>query len=107
SASCSAGSIARSSIPASTRSASRREGLLMPIPLPNLDDRTFDDLTLEARALIPGLAPGWTNHNVSDPGITLIELLAWLTEMLLFEVNQVPPGHTEKFLQLLNGPGWT
>ena len=79
----------------------------MPIPLPNLDDRTFDDLTLEARALIPGLAPDWTNHNVSDPGLTLIELLAWLTEMLLFEVNQVPPGHTEKFLQLLNGPGWT
>jgi hypothetical protein len=79
----------------------------MPIPLPNLDDRTFDDLTLEARALISGLAPDWTNHNVSDPGITLIELLAWLTEMLLFEVNQVPPAHTEKFLKLLNGPGCT
>ena len=79
----------------------------MPIPLPNLDDRTFDDLTPEARALIPGLAPDWTNHNVSDPGITLIELLAWLTEMLLFQVNQVPPAHTEKFLRLLNGPSWT
>jgi hypothetical protein len=78
----------------------------MTIPLPNLDDRTFDDLTLEARALIPGLAPDWTNHNVSDPGVTLIELLAWLTEMLLFEVNQVPAAHTEKFLRLLNGPGW-
>ena len=78
----------------------------MPIPLPNLDDRTFGDLTLEARALIPGLAPDWTNHNVSDPGVTLIELLAWLTEMLLFEVNQVPAAHTEKFLRLLNGPGW-
>jgi len=79
----------------------------MPIPLPNLDDRTFDDLTLEARALIPGLAPEWTNHNVSDPGITLVELLAWLTEMLIFQVNQVPAAHTEKFLRLLNGPGWT
>ena len=79
----------------------------MPIPLPNLDDRTFDDLTSEARALIPGLAPAWTNHNVSDPGITLIELLAWLTEMLLFQVNQVPAAHTEKFLRLLNGPSWS
>ena len=61
----------------------------MPIPLPNLDDRTFDDLTAEARALIPGLQPEWTNHNPSDPGITLVELLAWLTEMLLFQVNQI------------------
>ena len=79
----------------------------MPIPLPNLDDRSFDDLIAEARALIPGLAPSWTNHNVSDPGITLIELLAWLTEMLLFQVNQIPPAHTEKFLRLLRGPDWT
>src|SRR4051812_27672969 len=81
--------------------------MLMPIPLPNLDDRTFDDLTAEARSLIPTLQPTWTNHNVTDPGITLIELLAWLTEMLIFQVNQVPPAHYEKFLRLLNGPGWT
>ncbi len=76
----------------------------MPIPLPNLDDHTFDDLTAEARALIPALQPEWTNHNPSDPGITLVELLAWLTEMLLFQVNQVPPAHTQAFLRILNGP---
>jgi len=79
----------------------------MPIPLPNLDDRSFDELTAEARALIPGLQPDWTDHNPSDPGITLIELLAWLTEMLLFQVNQVPEANVEKFLKLLNGPDWT
>ena len=79
----------------------------MPIPLPNLDDRSFDELTAEARALIPGLQPDWTDHNPSDPGITLVELLAWLTEMLLFQVNQVPEANVEKFLKLLNGPGWT
>jgi hypothetical protein len=79
----------------------------MPIPLPNLDDRSFDDLTAEARALIPSLQPDWTDHNPSDPGITLVELLAWLTEMLLFQVNQVPPANVEKFLRLLNGPDWT
>jgi hypothetical protein len=79
----------------------------MPIPLPNLDDRTFDELTAEARALIPSLQPDWTNHNPSDPGIVLVELLAWLTEMLLFQVNQVPPANAEKFLRLLNGPDWT
>jgi hypothetical protein len=79
----------------------------MPIQLPNLDDRTWDDLTAEARALIPALQPEWTDHNPSDPGITLVELLAWLTEMLLFGVNQIPPDNTVRFLQLLNGSGWT
>lgn len=79
----------------------------MPIPLPNLDDRTFADLTEEARALLPVLHPEWTDHNPSDPGIVLVELLAWLTEMLLFTVNQIPAANTEKFLALLNGPGWS
>ena len=77
----------------------------MPIPLPNLDDRTYADLTAQAQALIPGLRPAWTNHNPSDPGITLIELLAWLTEMLLFQVNQIPAANTEKFLQAAQRPG--
>jgi hypothetical protein len=78
----------------------------MPIPLPNLDDRTYDELTAEARALIPTLHPGWTDHNPSDPGIVLVELLAWLTEMLLFQVNEIPDASTERFLTLLNGGGW-
>lgn len=76
----------------------------MPIPLPNLDDYTFDDLTDEARSLIPVLHPAWTDHNPGDPGIVLIELLAWLTEMLIFQVNQIPEANVRKFLQLLGTP---
>ncbi|GAA3812765.1 hypothetical protein GCM10022226_36820 [Sphaerisporangium flaviroseum] len=76
----------------------------MPIPLPNLDDHTFADLVAEARSLIPVLAPEWTDHNPSDPGIALVEMLAWLTEAALFQVDQVTPAHTERFLDLLNGP---
>jgi len=76
------------------------------IPLPDLDDQSYADLTAQAQALIPALDPAWTNYNPSDPGITLAELLAWLTEMLLFQVNQVPPASTEAFLRLLNGPDW-
>ena len=79
----------------------------MAIPLPNLDDRTYAELTAEAQALIPSLHSGWTNHNPSDPGIVLMELLAWLTEMLLFQVNEIPEANTEKFLKLLNKPTWT
>jgi hypothetical protein len=78
----------------------------MPIPLPDLDDHSYADLTGRAQSLIPTLDPAWTNYNPSDPGVTLVELLAWLTEMLLFQVNQVPPASTEAFLRLLNGPDW-
>jgi len=73
----------------------------MPLPLPNLDDRTFDDLVEEARAMIPRLAPEWTNYNPSDPGITLIELFAWLTEMMLYRLNRVSDEHYEVFLGLI------
>ncbi len=79
----------------------------MPIPLPNLDDQGYADLTARAQALLPALDPSWTNYNPSDPGVTLVEMLAWLTEMLLFQVNQVPPASIETFLRLLNGPAWS
>lgn len=78
----------------------------MSIPLPPLDDRAYADLREEALALIPGLAPGWTNHNPSDPGITLVELFAWLTEMLIYRVNRLPETNTRAFLRLLNGSDW-
>jgi predicted phage baseplate assembly protein len=73
----------------------------MPIPLPNLDDRTFADLTAETRALIPSYASEWTDHNPSDPGITLVELFAWLTEILIFRLNRIPQDSEARFFELL------
>mgnify|MGYP000965497100 FL=1 len=78
----------------------------MPLTLPNLDDRRYTDLVDEARALIPTHAPEWTNHNPSDPGIMLVELFAWLSEMLLYRLNRVTDENTRNFLRLLNGRGW-
>ncbi|NEO40243.1 MAG: hypothetical protein F6J90_29420 [Moorea sp. SIOASIH] len=78
----------------------------MPIELPNLDDRTYDDLVQEALGMIPSYAPEWTNHNPSDPGITVIELFAYLTEMVLYRQNRVTEANMRMFLQLLNGPDW-
>ncbi|MGE5656345.1 MAG: baseplate J/gp47 family protein [Actinomycetota bacterium] len=78
----------------------------MPVPLPNLDDRYYADLVDEATALIPIEYPEWTDHNPSDTGIVLIELLAWLTEMVLYRVDRVPDKNMEAFLKLLNGPEW-
>jgi hypothetical protein len=78
----------------------------MSLPLPVLDNRSYADLIEEARALIPSLYPEWTNHNPSDPGIMLIELLAWLTEMVIYRLDRVPDANKEIFLKLLNGSGW-
>ena len=62
----------------------------MPLPMPPLDDRHFQDIVDQAKLLIPHYCREWTDHNVSDPGVTLIELFAWMTDMLLYRVNQVP-----------------
>lgn len=75
----------------------------MPVPLPNLDDRNFDDLVEEGKRLIPSLAPSWTDHNPSDPGITFIELFAFITEMLLYRADRVTEANKEKFVKLLRG----
>lgn len=73
----------------------------MPLSAPELDDRTFDDLVAEALRLVPRYAPEWTDHHDSDPGVTLVQLFAWLTEMTLYRLNQVPERNYVKFLQLL------
>jgi hypothetical protein len=73
----------------------------MPLPLPNLDTRRWSDLVEEGRALIPRYAPDWTDHNVHDPGITLVELFAWLTEGAVFRANRVTDRSRRKFLSLI------
>src|SRR5713101_4794922 len=73
----------------------------MPLLLPNFDDRSWADLADEGRALIPVYGPEWTDHNASDPGITLIELLAWKTEMDIYRLNQVTDAERLRFLDLV------
>lgn len=68
---------------------------------PNLDDRTWQDLVDQARALIPTYAPTWTDHNPSDLGITLIELFAWMVEGMTYRLNRVPDKHLVEFLNLI------
>jgi predicted phage baseplate assembly protein len=62
----------------------------MKLPEIVLDDRRFQDLVNEARLKIHQSCPEWTDHNVSDPGITLIELFAWMTETVIFRLNRIP-----------------
>jgi hypothetical protein len=73
----------------------------MPIQLPNLDDRRFADLTEEGRQMITALAPSWTDHHLSDPGITMMELFAAVAEQLIYRTNRVTVAHKEVFLKLV------
>ncbi|HKG63550.1 MAG TPA: putative baseplate assembly protein [Solirubrobacteraceae bacterium] len=73
----------------------------MRLPEIQLDDRRFQDLVSEARLKISRSCPEWTEHNVSDPGITLIELFAWMTEMTIYRLNRVPDKLHVSLLELL------
>lgn len=73
----------------------------MALPIPSLDTRRFDDLVEEGRALLPRLAPGWTDHNLHDPGITLVELLAWLVEQEIYRASRITERHRRAFLALV------
>lgn len=76
----------------------------MPIRTPILDDRSYQQLRDELVRRIPVYAPEWTDHNASDPGITLIELFAYLGENLLYRFNQIPDATKLAFLNLLKIP---
>lgn len=68
---------------------------------PSLDDKTFDDIAEEARSLISRYSSEWTDHNIHDPGITFIELFAWLAEMQIYQLNRVTDANYKKFLRLI------
>jgi hypothetical protein len=73
----------------------------MSLPVPQLDDRRFQDIVDEAKTRLKYLCPAWTDHNVSDPGVTLIELFAWMTEMIIYRLNRVPEKQYVTLMQLL------
>ncbi|MCB5164598.1 putative baseplate assembly protein [Streptomyces bambusae] len=73
----------------------------MALPSPDLDDRRFQDLVDDAKRMVMRRCPEWTDHNVSDPGVTLIETFAFMTDQLLFRLNRVPDRMYVKFLELL------
>jgi hypothetical protein len=73
----------------------------MPLPVPNLDDRDHADLVADALRRIPTLCPEWTDFSAGDPGVTLVELFAFLTDTLLYRLNRLPEKAFVSFLNLL------
>jgi predicted phage baseplate assembly protein len=76
----------------------------MPLPIPNLDDRRFDDLVAEATTRIEAHTPEWSNIAPGDPGAALIDLFAWLTETILYRQNLIPLRQRRAFMNLLSMP---
>jgi predicted phage baseplate assembly protein len=73
----------------------------MSLPAPQLDDRRFQDLVDEAKRYVQQRCPEWSDHNVSDPGVTLIELFAQMTDQIVYRLNRVPERNYIKFLDLI------
>ena len=76
----------------------------MSIPQEDLDDRTYEELVRDALSRIPIYAPRWTDRNETDPGVTFIELFAWLAEMQIYSLNRIDDKSRLKFLKLLGVP---
>jgi predicted phage baseplate assembly protein len=70
----------------------------------DLDDRSFDQLLEAARSRLPALAPAWTDYNAHDPGITLIELLAWTAEAQIYSLARMRGDERAAYARLLGAP---
>ncbi|WP_396613697.1 putative baseplate assembly protein (plasmid) [Haloferax sp. S1W] len=73
----------------------------MGIDIPNLDDRSYEEYIEQAKKLIPAYSDEWTDFNPHDPGITILEVLAWMTETYTYQLDQITDDHREKYLRLM------
>ena len=73
----------------------------MPIKPPRLDDRSYDDLIAETKKLIPQYCPEWTNFSNADPGMTVVQLFSWMTELIMYRLNRVPDKTYIHFLNFI------
>ena len=71
----------------------------MALPARSVDDRTYDQLLAVLLKELP--VADWRDHNPSDPGITLVELMAWLGEMTLYQMDRTSAEYRERYLDLV------
>ncbi len=69
--------------------------------IPVIDNRQYDDIVAEARTRIERYTPEWTDVNDNEPGMAMVQLLAWMTELLIYRLGQVPALNYLKFLELI------
>jgi hypothetical protein len=71
------------------------------LPVPSLDDRRYADLVEAALRLRDRYCPEWTSTEPGDPGIALIEIMAYLVDQLVYRLNQVPDRLYTEFLNMV------
>jgi hypothetical protein len=77
------------------------EGGHVSLPVPILDDKTWTQIVEEARSRIPRHSQEWTDWNTHDPGITFIELFAWLADIQRYRLDQVSAETNRRFFKLI------
>lgn len=71
------------------------------LPDVRLDDESFEEIVEKARKMIPGLSSDWTDFNYHDPGITFLELFAWMKEMQQYHMDRIGHRHRRKYWKLM------
>ena len=71
------------------------------LKVPKLDDLTYEQMMQRAVSRIPSMTEEWTDYNDHDPGITVLQMYAWLTDMLDYYMSATGDVHVEKYLKLL------
>ena len=71
------------------------------LPDLDLDNERYDDILENARNMIVSIYPEWTDFNYHDPGITMLEMFAWLKEIQQYYLNKIGPANIEKYLKLM------
>lgn len=71
------------------------------LPEISLDTLGFEEIVKKARSQIAEIYPQWTDYNYHDPGITILELFAFLKEAQQFYIDQTSDSMRKKFLQLM------
>ena len=66
----------------------------------NLDDQSYRSIVESTMGRLPWICPVWTDHNSHDPGVTVLELMAWYKEMQQYQMNQVTDTLKEKLLKV-------
>lgn len=68
---------------------------------PNMFDKRFAQFVELGRSRLPSSAPAWTDHNAHDPGITLIELLAWVAEAQIYSLSKMRRDERQAYSALM------
>jgi hypothetical protein len=75
----------------------------MQIQFPDLATRTYKDILEEMISTIPKYSEEWTNYNPSDPGIMILETLAWIFDATFYRINMIPEESYINFMTLIAG----